>query len=272
MRALVALGLLVAAGCIFEGPSTDQTAFACAPDRSCPPGYTCEGNTCVRPGGGGVPDAGLPDAPGPGEPDGGPPPPPPPDDGPLPPGSQTLTFGDNPVADVPGTAADAVIRSNQANTEFGGDADCAADADPLVFCLMVFDISQIPVGSVVESAQLVLSINNAIENGSFEIQRVRRFWDEADVTFNRADVNVSWPSPGAEGATDNTVSGAFSPRQPGQINIDIDTVLVQRWVDTPSGNFGFRIRANSPDGRGGNWASRETSNGDQRPFLRVTFR
>src|SRR5262245_56837560 len=115
MRALLALSLLVAAGCIFEGPSTDQTAFACAPDRSCPPGYTCEGNACVRPGGG-APDAGEPDGPPSGEPDGGPPPPPPPPaDGPPAPGSQTLTFGDNPIADVPGTAVDAVIRSNQAN-------------------------------------------------------------------------------------------------------------------------------------------------------------
>jgi len=255
--------------CSFQGPSTDETSFACTPvTQTCPAGYACDDGLCVR----GVGDADaspspidaalLADAP-PGTPDSAPPPP----------GSKTLIFGDHSIATVKGTLFDTFIDQGAPNATNGGSDFASADTDPTRYALMRIDVSQIPAGSTVESAEIVITLFDAQEDGRLEAQVLLRAWSERNATFNVADNGTSWPTPGAAGnSIDDTVVAATEARQATDEVITLPAAVVQAWVDSPATNFGLRWRSSSPTNRGCQWHSRENAVATRRPYLRVTYR
>jgi hypothetical protein len=276
LTALTVVALLPA--CSYQGVPTDDTSFACAPvSDECPPGYACISGLCVASDDG--PDAGgdradaspLADASPPADAS-------PADAAPAPdaaPAATTLLFGDNALATVRGTFFDTFIAEDQPNDGHGNDQIVSVDAGPRRFVLQRIDVSRIPPGSRVESAQIVITMDNdPVEDGRVEAQVLREGWSELAATFNRADFNDLWSSPGAGGsAVVNTVIASFEGRTANaDLLIDLPPAVVQLWVDVPATNFGIRWRSTSPTDRGGQWHSSESGVATRRPYLRVTFR
>ena len=268
----LAAALLAASGCTFQGPSTEDTAFLCNPTAStCPDGYTCDNGLCVR----GTPIDDVDAAPPPPTPDATPGAPDaaasPPDA--APPQSQTLIFGDHAIATVRGALVDTFIDEDLPNDEVGGNDFVSVDNGPVRYGLMRVDVTAIPTGSVVESADVVLTLFDPLEDGRLEAQVLRRAWSERNANFFVADTGQSWPTPGAAGnSIDEDVVAAFDGRNQGDAVIPLDVAVVQAWVDTPGQNFGLRWRSTSPTERGAQWHSRENTVATRRPYLRVTFR
>jgi hypothetical protein len=266
----------LASACSFQGVSTEDTSFACAPvTEACPPGYACVSGLCVV-SDDEAPDAARPDAVV-GGPDGsiadaGPPDASPPDAAPA---TVTRIFGDNAIADVRGTFFDTFLAEDDVNSTHGNDGIISVDAGPRRFALQRIDVSSIPPGSTIESAQIVLTLNDdPVEDGQVEAQVLREGWSEGNANFNRADFNDPWSTPGAGGsAVVSTVVGSFEGRTSNaDVIVDLPPAVVQLWVQVPATNFGIRWRSTSPTARGGQWHSSESDVATRRPYLRVTYR
>lgn len=269
----IAAVLAGGAGCILQDPSYEGTAFACSmPDELCPPGYSCVEGLCqpTEPPGDpvddGSPDAGVDD-------------PRPPDAGADPavdaapdPDPVTLTFGERPGADHTGVTSDATMFSQSPNENDGDDDRFKADALPVEYGLLRFDVSAIPAGATVTSVELDLYVTNPIEDGSYELYPVLEDWDEDEVTFLDRRRNQRWTMPGAmaPASATSTIVATLAPRDDGPVQVSIQPSAVQAWVNNPSANAGLVWRANSPD-RGGNFASSETGIPARAPLLTVTF-
>jgi hypothetical protein len=278
LAALAAVALLPA--CSYQGVSTDDTTFACAPvSEACPPGHVCVGGLCVESEDDG-PDARISDVPdGASLADASPASDAasPADAAPAPdaaPSATTLIFGDNSIATVRGTFVDTFLAEDEPNDGHGSAQLISVDAGPRRFGLQQIDVSRIPRGSTVESAQIVLNLADPVEDGRIEAQVLREGWDEQAATFNRADFNDPWSTAGAGGsAVVSTVIASFEGRTANtDVVIDLPAAVVQLWVDVPATNFGIRWRSTSPTERGGQWHSSESGAANSRPYLRVTFR
>jgi hypothetical protein len=274
MRALAGVAPLAAllSACSFQGPSTDGTAFACAEaTAACPSGYVCDDGVCVADPG--APDAAAAIDAAPDSPDARPAP-----DGGGPdarpaPVTRTAIFGDHSLATVKGTLFDTFIDASAPGNAPGGSNFISIDTDPLRYALMRIDVSTIPSGSVVESAEIVITLFDAQEDGRIEAQVLRRAWDERAATFMVSDTGTSWPAPGANGsAIDSAVVAATDGRAATDQVLALDIAVVQDWVDSPASNFGLRLRSTSQTNRGSQWHSREEGVATRRPYLRVTYR
>jgi hypothetical protein len=254
---LVLAPVLAAAGCQFEAPSFDGTRFRCEPpDERCPDGFHCENGQCVT-GDLDGPPAGV---------DG--------DGAPGPDGAVDLqpTFGDRPDADHQGVTDDATLDEDTPDPPRGAFDYLEIDAGPQRVMVMRFDVSSLPTTATVIAAELELDVFDPLENGAFEAYEVKQSWVEPTVTWNVRDTGVPWGGLGASGASRGiTRIATFSPRNIGTAVVSLNTAEVQSWIVTPGANHGLVWISTSPDGRGGQITSSESSNILQRPLLRLTL-
>jgi hypothetical protein len=292
-----AVGLL--AGCTFQGPSTDGTAFQCAGGQLCPSGFTCVADVCrsddPEPADAARADAGGDDDPrfDAGEPadaaradagesdaaradaggradasiaDAAHPDAPPPDAG-----RRVLVFGEG-DADVRGVTTDTWLDSANIDTARGGASELTIDSEPGRVALVRFALDAIPDGSVIERAELGLRVFDS--GRSVDRVRVRvllRDWSEREATWQNARAGTRWPSAGASGAAlGEEIASAPFDANGDRVQV-LDTAAVQAWVDDPGSNFGMRLDLWSPSGDAVGVFSREASS-DARPYLRVVFR
>jgi hypothetical protein len=255
-----------AAGCRFEAPGFDGTEYACGsgPELECPSGFTCVDGRCVVPAGppDDEPDAAAVVVDAPVEP--------PADARPQ---ITTLTFGERAGADRTGVAADVTLMADNPNTNVGSLEGVEIDADPLRITLMRFDLSAIPSDATVMSAELLVSLFDPLESGTFQLHRVPQSWTEAGATWNQRAPGAPWAVPGA-GAPGFGGAGPIAeiaPRAVDALTIPLEVATVQAWVDAPAANFGLAWVSTSGDGRGGQLRSREYATVNERPLLRVTF-
>lgn len=128
---------------------------------------------------------------------------------------------------------------------------------------MRFDLSSIPLESMVSNATLYLfEIDKKLDVETF-LYRITSQWDEGTTTWNSP-----WMNPG--GDYDN--SHAYASFYPNQSNcmlaIDL-TDLVQEWVNgTP--NYGFLLYSIGPN-HILRYASKENGDANQFPKLSVTY-
>lgn len=263
VAAVAALG-----GCMLQSPEYDGTAFSCAePPFSCPDGFSCVAEVCVAtPGSADATpvDDDEPDARVnvPGDPDAG-----------INLVEQTLTFGERGGAQVANVTFDSFLEAEYPLEEFGNDERIRIDADPLKVGLLRFDLTAIGAGAQIVSADLTLYVVDPIEDGEYVANPLIVSWDENEANYVYRDDNQLWPAPGAgAGSFSPTRMGAFAPPV-----ADVDAVMslsataVQAWVDSPQTNYGMRIIADSPEGRGGRFASSDEPDNTTRPLLTVTF-
>jgi len=277
-----ALVALLASGCV--GADYAGTEFACTEaDPVCPSGMACVAGVCAS-----LDSVGQPDGPGsdsgdddgadddgqatPAQPDAGPDAPPDagtPDAGT--PVAVVMTFGERTGADVSGVTRDTWLDSSDPIGAKGREEVAYTDALPPRHALIDVDISAVPVGSTVQSAHLVLVVNDPLEAGTLVAKRLLVDWSERDATYLDRNANTRWPDPGAGGdSIDPTPAATFAPATVGEYRIEVAAAVVQGWVDDPASNHGLRWESTAIE-NGAGWHTRDDRDALVRPLLEVEY-
>ena len=184
-----------------------------------------------------------------------------------------------PTADYAGTT-DTYISQNAPTSNFGSSAMLMLDGDYPggsrndLASLLKWDISSIPPGSLVDSAQITLDVFDTTAD-VYELYELKRDWVEAEASWNVFAAASGWQTSGAQGALDrgSRVLGAISPASTGSHSVSLNAngrALVQSWIDDPETNNGIII-ANSSTTDGLDVRSSEYGTATQRPKLTVTY-
>lgn len=162
--------------------------------------------------------------------------------------------------------------------------------------LLRFDLSAIPPGSVVNSAQLSLSLNRTppgtLPAVNFSLQPMTASWGEGssdagepggsgvlatagDPTWTqRAFPSTPWTTPGGDFFA--TASAVASANGQGRYQWGSGAAMVgtvQDWVDSPANNFGWMLFADETAGdqTARRFASREATDANTRPQLSIDY-
>jgi hypothetical protein len=191
--------------------------------------------------------------------------------------------GDPPDEEPPATTttvalvavADATIDAATPTSRLGTATTCKMDGDSSNgldrSCLIRWDLTSIPQGSVVTAVSLGVYVTNET-SGLYDVYPLRRSFDEAQATWSLAATGVSWQVAGATGSDDRGAAVAqMGSRSTGATTVTLPAEVAQGWVDAPTSNFGLVVA--DPDvSNGFAFASREASTASQRPTLTVTYR
>ncbi len=142
---------------------------------------------------------------------------------------------------------DAALSTLKSNTNYGDHAELSGmvwtnrGVPVVVRSLLAFDLSSIPVGAEIVSANLSLYSYESPANGSHStrngtnacvIQRVTSTWEEHTVTWKNQPTTTEFEQVLLPASLSNI-----------QNYEDIDVrALVQKMVDNPSANYGFMLR------------------------------
>ncbi|MBW6466584.1 MAG: DNRLRE domain-containing protein [Brevefilum sp.] len=130
-------------------------------------------------------------------------------------------------------AADATLKSWDPSSNFGNEhyLGLSYTREGQAATLIRFDTSSLPVGAIVDSANLYLFLDSASGRDDLSVSAyfVNNHWDESTVTWN-SEINT-----GAYGinASIDTVVGLYKSW--------FITSFVQTWVDDPSSNHGVLL-------------------------------
>jgi hypothetical protein len=174
-------------------------------------------------------------------------------------------------------AADATLRENAPTNNDDTTEICGADGDNGggvdKSCVISWNVSAIPPGSVVTAATITFYIVNGT-NLAYGVHELLRTWDATQVTWNIAKTGQNWATPGANGATDRgavlgTVIGATDSTQTVTLNA-AGIARVRAWIDNPSSNAGV-IVANTTITDGIDLGASDNLTAARRPKLTVTY-
>lgn len=119
--------------------------------------------------------------------------------------------------------------------------------------LIEWDLSSIPQGAKVDAVSFTLE--GFSSGNTFKAHEVLKEWNENEVTWNKATSSLNWSTAGAKGATDSVAATSAdigpNPTQ-GELYLELDYALVQKWVDNPANNHGIVIEGDAftSDGMG----------------------
>jgi hypothetical protein len=187
-------------------------------------------------------------------------------------GPTTVSF-QNGVAGYSGMT-DASLRSDAATTNYASATTLLIDGSPDYAALLRWDLAAIPAGKVVTSAQLSFNVLD-VSSQSYELYALKRSFDEASTTWQRASTTTAWQAVGANGANDRETSvlGAVVGSAAGTLTVALNAAGIaklQSWINTPAGNFGF-VMLDYSQSNGLDLSSSEASTVSQRPKLTLTY-
>jgi len=127
---------------------------------------------------------------------------------------------------------------------FGKKEDMAVGNRDTKRVLLRFDLTSVPPGTSISSAELQLCLEGEYyfpEQRVVYVHRVMRFWRHEEVTWNQAKEKRSWNSPG--GDFDWTIESATSliGKRSGWVSWDV-TRTVKDWLEEKYINFGFLLK------------------------------
>lgn len=136
--------------------------------------------------------------------------------------------------------------------------------------LIKWDISSIPAGSRVVSAELTFWITGKLV-GDCKVYALNLPFEEVEATHRLAKGTLRWSTQGAASDQDRgTIPvSALAPEKPGFHTAFLDPVTVQGWISQPGKNHGILIAG--PDANIWGLESRETAIPDRRPKLTITY-
>ena len=180
---------------------------------------------------------------------------------------RTMSFQDGvaPEAAYAGTR-DVTLAQLSPTENRGGEEQLALwrGVEGVETALLRWDVSAIPAGSRVLSAEITLWVTGAVGTPGWRLHDVLRAWEEREATWKSP-----WQIPGAAGDADRgRAVGLLSPSAPGFATVPLPEALVQRWV--AGGNAGVVFVPLAQTARWG-IESREAPRPDRRPRLTVTF-
>lgn len=180
---------------------------------------------------------------------------------------RALAFQDGvaPDAAYAGTR-DTTISQFEPSENRGADAQLSLyrPVEGMETSVLRWDLSAIPAGSKVVSAELTLFVTGMLTAPGWRIHELRRPFDERGATWKSP-----WQIAGAQGDGDRgRLAATFAPTSTGPITVALNEAVVQQWV--AGQNFGLVF---VPAGSSAKWGleSRETARPDRRPRLSVTF-
>jgi len=167
---------------------------------------------------------------------------------------------------------DTMLEGKKPNATNGADKKLSVDGSPDQAILLRWDVSSLPAGSPVQSAQLVLHVTDKSDE-SYPLYALLRDWDETTATWNQAASGTNWATIGAQGTSDRgtTQIGTLRGTSKGTATVELSAAgiaLVQSWIDNPSTNFGIVIQ-NYNNSNALKIASREATGG--RPRLNINI-
>jgi hypothetical protein len=196
-----------------------------------------------------------------------------PDAEPLPP--VTVMFGEQPGADFTGVTTDTFIESASPGVVHGVEAGLWADAGPVTNALLRFDLSALPPGTAVLSAELLLTTTvDSLETGTTQIYPVLQAWAENQATWDNRTTAALWDNAGASapGSRGPTLVGELVPNVPfSPYTTALDVATIQGWIDDPAVNRGMVLISTSPVGNGVTFSSSDEPTATSRPALRITY-
>ena len=164
-------------------------------------------------------------------------------------------------------------RNHSAQEKLIADGDDTDGTDALI--LLSWDVSEIPARGKVVSATLVFQALNAVEENAYQIQALKRPWDEAQANWTLAAPGKRWQAAGAQGGEDRdaAVLATVAPRTTGAYSVALNAAgvaVVQGWINNPAANFGVLIGDTvNPNGL---WvASPRAKDPLQRPKIVITY-
>jgi hypothetical protein len=135
---------------------------------------------------------------------------------------------------------DTCIKSGSPNTSFPSATTIEVIGNTTKG-LIHWDLSSIPTGSTVNSAQITL---NLITSDAYSIYEAKKPWVELRATWIRYDIGLNW-----------SVAGATSPADYGSTSLRLTDgpatttlapagiTVLQNWISTPASNYGFVLTA-----------------------------
>ncbi|HEX7896910.1 MAG TPA: DNRLRE domain-containing protein [Planctomycetota bacterium] len=183
------------------------------------------------------------------------------------PALRTLAFQDgvSPDPTYAGTRDTSISQLKPAENR-GGDAQLMLfrGSEGMETSLLRWDLSAIPPGSRIVSAEVTLFVTGALTAPGWRLHELRRPWEEREATWKSP-----WQIAGAQGDQDRgRPAGVVAPLVPGSITLPLSEAVVQQWA--AGANFGLVF---VPAGGSAKWGveSRETARPERRPRLAVTF-
>ncbi|MBL3618560.1 MAG: DNRLRE domain-containing protein [gamma proteobacterium endosymbiont of Lamellibrachia anaximandri] len=160
--------------------------------------------------------------------------------------------------------ADAMIKSDTATTNYGGDAQLSTYFNFIPSStqrtLYRFDIENagIPVGAVVVSAVAKIFVVDSNDSASVTAHQITADWTEGAVNWD--NINTSHDSTSLASIPSGSPVGEY-------VSVNI-TSLVQGWINGSTANQGIMLKTTSI-GDLAQFTSQEHGNIDQRPLLEV---
>lgn len=191
--------------------------------------------------------------------------------------NESFQNGVSPTTGYSGTR-DTYLNEGSSNSNFGNSTALSVDGDdgggddlkPLI----EWDVSSIPLGSTVQSAELTFNIFD-VSGNAYQIYEAKTGWTENQASWNEAANGIPWQIAGANGSNDvgNQVLGTVSAGSTGSLTVALNTngiAMVQNWVNNPGQNHGIIVTNNSAS-NGADWDSSEVSTATNRPKLSINY-
>ncbi len=180
-----------------------------------------------------------------------------------------------PFSFMPGPAdgQDAYLDEDEEDKNLGGDSKLAVsrrDGSDQRRSLLRFDLSAIPFGSEVHSAELELHL--ASGSGSavpIDVFRVTERWIENEVTWDERSSGVAWSNPGGDHDPAPSATVLVGPDSGEHYSGDV-TSLFADWVSGRHPNHGMLLRGGH-NGVDEEFLSSDDSNSGLRPRIRVDY-
>ena len=142
--------------------------------------------------------------------------------------------------------------------------------------LLRWDLSSLPPGSRVLSAEITLFVTGGIATPGYRAYEVRRPWQELEATWRVFAAGQAWQTPGAQADLDrgSRVVAALTPSTTGLYTFPLNEAglaLVQAWIHAPAENRGIAIGGGSALQNAWEFDSRDSAVPGRRPKIAVTY-
>jgi len=184
---------------------------------------------------------------------------------------------------------DTYIHQDDPTFNYGNSTPLMVDSDDPynsgndVSALLRWDLSSIPVGSMIESASITVYVEDVTESPGYSVYQMNQSWLEGtgsgSATGNGATWNTyngvdAWPN-GAGGAGDkgSTTLATFAQTSTGTSTVSLNAAAVsvlQGWINSPASNHGLMIHAGDT-ANGLDITSSEGTTTANRPKLTLTY-
>jgi hypothetical protein len=194
----------------------------------------------------------------------------------TPEGLSVAAFGETGDATYPNTTFNTWIDSSSPTTSNAGSDMIRADAEPLRYGLLRFDLSALPASAAVSAAELHVwtDDNGALPQGTTEVYCLHEQWTE-DAGWDARGNGMSWSTPGAgPPARDAAPFITFAPHAAThEYVLPLPVDMVSGWLRDPSTNAGV-LFINNQDANGDSvrLASRTNSSMGRRPLFVIRYR